>query len=529
MFAQGNLETSEVELIREFEARLTDTEKLKVLPGLPPLDTTSRRLTYTIPTKTLPIDYPAPTIRTIAFKKQRVEKGYKGFLKLGYGTPNSPYGEFGYNFGGGKEKYNVGIQLLHNSARFNDIENQRYSLTDGLLKGTYYLEEGGMAIGAKLGYTQDEVHFFGYDPQGGIGGADTLLNREQIRQIFSTIHGGARIFNGERNDLDVSYDAGFDVYRMTDNFAAEEIGFDLKLSGTKWFAEKHPLNLTIRTDFTAYEDSTKQDLHNFYLQPNFTFHSDKFRAKIGANLVSHNDEFDLLPDLEASFALLGARLSVFGGWRGDYVKNNLKRLSDYNPYVNTFGSLNLRNTVYDHYYGGVRGNLGIIEYNGQIGYKNAKDLALFLTDTLDLRRRFETVYDTVNIFNFEGVITARLFKGFELTGAVTQNVYEPKNEEKAWHLPNLEVNVTATYLTLKDKLRLKGELYIENGVPYLDENGVAENLNGLFDLSVGADYQFSKNFGLFLNVNNLANNKRQRWANYPTYGINFLGGLTARF
>ena len=82
---------------------------------------------------------------------------------------------------------------------------------------------------------------------------------------------------------------------------------------------------------------------------------------------------------------------------------------------------------------------------------------------------------------------------------------------------------------MEDKLRLKAELYVENGVPYLDEDGEAGNLNGLFDLSFGADYQVAKNFGIFLNLNNVAANKRERWVNYPTYGINVLGGITARF
>ena len=529
-WAWSQLETSEVEVIKEFEARLTDTEKLKVLPGLPPLDTISRHLNYNIPIKTVPVEYPDPSLRPIAMRKSKVNKGYKGFAKLGYGLPYSPYGEFGYSFGNAKKGYNFGIHLLHHSANNSKkVEYQRYSTTDAQLKGTYYLEEGGMALGAKLGYAVDEVHYFGYNNLGGIMGGDTTLVREQVRQRFNTLSGGVSLFNGERNDLDISYNAGIDLYSIKDNFATSEFGFDLNLTGTKWFNEKHPLSLTIRTDFTTYEDSVKQNLNNFYLQPNFTFHEDNFRIKLGMNLISFDDEFRFLPDLEASVAILGSRLAAFGGWKGDFVKNNLKRLSDYNPYISTFGKIDLRNTIYNHYYGGVRGNLGIIEYNGQIGYKKADDLALFMTDTTDLRRRFVTVYDTVNIFNIEGVITARLFKGFELTAALTQNVYKPENEEKAWHLPSLEMNITAAYLTMEDKLRLKAELYIENGVPYLNDKREADNLNGLFDLSLGAEYQFSKNIGMFLNINNLAGNKRQRWANYPTYGINFLGGITARF
>ena len=73
------------------------------------------------------------------------------------------------------------------------------------------------------------------------------------------------------------------------------------------------------------------------------------------------------------------------------------------------------------------------------------------------------------------------------------------------------------------------ELYIENGVPFLTDEGTTDNLNGLFDLSFGADYKISKNFGAFLNLNNIASNNRERWTRYPTYGINVLGGINLRF
>ena len=63
----------------------------------------------------------------------------------------------------------------------------------------------------------------------------------------------------------------------------------------------------------------------------------------------------------------------------------------------------------------------------------------------------------------------------------------------------------------------------------INDDGEADNLNGLFDLSLGAEYQATENIGIFFQLNNLANNRRQRWANYPTYGINILGGITARF
>ena len=121
-----DLQSSEVEVIKDFEARLADAEKLGVLPGLPPLDTASRKLNYKIPTKSVPVDYPPPTLRPIGIKRAKVDPGYKGFVKLGYGLPSSPYAEFGYNLGGPKKNYNLGAHLLHHSANFEDDEIQHF-------------------------------------------------------------------------------------------------------------------------------------------------------------------------------------------------------------------------------------------------------------------------------------------------------------------------------------------------------------------------------------------------------------------
>jgi hypothetical protein len=48
-------------------------------------------------------------------------------------------------------------------------------------------------------------------------------------------------------------------------------------------------------------------------------------------------------------------------------------------------------------------------------------------------------------------------------------------------------------------------------------------------LSLGGELFFSKNVGVFFDANNLLNLKRERWYNYPTFGLNILGGITARF
>ena len=525
VFAQppgdGELPSEEVEIIKDFEAALEESNKLKINPELPPLDASSRTLVYTIPSKTLNVEYLPPKIRPIAMKRDRIPPIYKGHIKLGYGIPSSPYGELSYHTSDPKQ-YEVGLNLMHHSANYKTLENQRFGMTNGSLDGTYYFDQG-FAVTGNLGFDHDEVHFYGYDHD------EQTLVRDQIRQTFNTFNLSAKIFNGAQTEGDINYFAGFDFYTLKDNFASDENNIDIKLGVTKWFNEQHELTVGITTDFTTYDDqATKNNINNFYLMPNFTFHGDAFKVKIGANLTSNDEKFKVFPNAEAAVNVIGNKFSVYAGAEGNLYKNSFKKLSDYNPFIVSRTRLEVKNSSYNDFYGGIRGNLKVLDYQGQVGLKKVNDLALFLSDPVDTLR-FRVLYDTVDVFYIKGTLNATPIKGLELIGTIGSNVYSLNNEEKAWHLPSFEFNIGLAYTTLEEKLRLKADLFVENGVPYINDAGEADNLNGLFDLSLGADYQISKNFGIFFQLNNLASNKRQRWANYPTYGINILGGITARF
>jgi len=527
LMAQDDLPTENVEVFKNFRAQLAETERIKVKPVLPEIKEQVEEQTYFLPTKTLDIDYPAPRIKPLAMKADRLSPKYDGYVKLGAGLPLSTFGELGYNVLA-KRKHNFGINLFHQSLNnTNNVENQRFMKNGGKMDYTKYFKQG-FAVDGNVGFRMDDYYFYGYNFDETIEVPDTVLAAD-VRQRFQLFDIGVGIFNGEKTVADFNYKARVDFYNLTDNYASKENGFDLVLQGTKWFGG-HSLDVELNTDMTWFEDTIVQTLHNFFLKPAFTMHFDQFKVKAGVNIANHDDEFSFFPDVEASVNILGGQLAAFGGWEGNLQKNNFKNLTDYNPFFTS--RFELRNTEYNHYYAGVKGDLKILQYSLQGGFKKANDLALFLPDAtpeLALRKRFDVVYDTVNIVALAATVTAEPIENFGIVASVAQNIYEPLNEEKAWHLPALEINAGLTYKALRDKLLLRGNVFIENGVPYINDKGLADNLNGLFDVSVGADYYFSKKFGAFLSINNLANNKRQRWQDYETVGINFLGGVSVRF
>ena len=517
--AQPTLPDEEIDVIKDFEASLEESKKINVTPELPRLDTTARQLTYALPTKSIQIQYLPPRIRPLAIKKDEVDPSYNGFVKLGFGTPNRPFAELAYN-NTKDPKYDIGGNLKYHTANRTELENQRFRDIGGALNGSYYFDQG-FAISGGLGFNFDEVHFYGYDN-------DTRSElRSDVQQQFNTFSANAKFFNGVKTQGEIDYHAQFDLYTLSDNFASDEFGFDFEIGATKWFNELHPLTVIIDLDFTVFDDGESQSLNNFGLRPSYTFHGDIFRAKVGINLTSSQDDFRIFPDVEVSANILGNQLAGYLAANGGLYKNNFKNLTDYNPYL--VSSINPINTEFYKFSAGVKGNLRVVDYQVQASYKIANDLALFVNNPLDTIR-FDMVNDTVDIFNIEGTLEANPRKDLRLLITLSQNFFSTQTQEDAWHLPNLQFNAGAYYTLLREKLVVSGELFIENG-PAFQQVGtnLEDSLGSLFDLSLGAKYKLHKQFGLFFNLNNVFNNRRERWNGYENFGINVLGGVTAKF
>lgn len=527
-FAQKDLEGDNVTVVKSFDAQLLEANKINVPPTLPPLDTTTQKQNYTVPPHPSNIKYDPPKLRPLGMKAAPREDAYNGYVKLGGGVPTSLYGEGGYFFKS-DEKFDAKIWLKHHYLSADKaIENQKFQKTQGLVSSNIFLPNN-LATQVNIGYTYDRVQFYGYDH-------DSLeFSPERTRQDYKILDLSARLYNSQRTDSDLNFAVTPKFYLLNDFYSNKESHFELGLSATKWFNEKHALRVNIRPDLTKFEDTVEQKLNNIYLQPSFTLHFDALQFKIGGNFVNNRDEFSIFPDAELTLRVWGDGIQAFAGITGDLRKNTYRSLSEYNPFIQIRGS-KLRNTRWDNYYGGVKGNFGWLEYNGQVGYSKASDLALHQTlFTSEGITRFQVVYDTVKIFNIQGTVKISPIKNLVVTGTLSQNVFDNEttgtsaDELAVWGLPEIEGNFGAVYTMLEGKANLKASLHMADKIAFLDEPGNINKSKALVDLSLGGSYYFSKNVGVFLDLNNVLNNRRERWYRYPTVGMNFLGGIVARF
>ena len=92
----------------------------------------------------------------------------------------------------------------------------------------------------------------------------------------------------------------------------------------------------------------------------------------------------------------------------------------------------------------------------------------------------------------------------------------------------MEITGSLRWWAFKQVL-IKSDLYVFGGGNYLAKTNKALPFNGGTDLSAGLEFKINKMFSAWMDVNNLFNNKYQRWHNYEVYGLNLLGGVRVAF
>ncbi len=524
----AQIDDKTMDVIGTFRPTLESNERISSTPVLPPMDSIKAQ-NYNFSLRPINVAYPPPTLTAEKYaRKDSSIQNHNGYLKLGGGYPLAYYGDVSYDYTKDKA-LDFGVSLrslgINNSSK---IENQRTGQTAAGLRATYYADQG-FAVGANAGFDSRSVYYYGYNQINKELGEDRYsFEPQEVLQRFSNTSLGLKLFNGTRNQGDLNYHAGIDYYRLADKYAARENGVAINLSAVKWINKVHNLSVRLAGDLTAYRDTARQSLNNFFLNPTYSHHTDRFSLKVGVNLASGDEELYVFPDVEISAVVVDGVVNAFVGANGTLNKNNLQSLSQYNPFVLT--RLDIRNAVESGYYGGIKGSVLGAMYRAEVLYQQVDDLAMFLLDNPeDPIATFRTIYDTASIFSVKGSINVPLGAGLEVSGSLSQQVYSLRNEEKPWHLPTFTVNSGVRYTTPDKKGKVQLDLFVENGVPYKNLQGEIANLNGLFDLNLGADYALSKNIGAFIQINNIANNRRQRWYLYPTIGLNAIAGITARF
>lgn len=514
--AQNELPTGQIEVVKDFEVRLTETKKIKIIPQPLIIDTSSRHYEYTLLAPAPAIEYEVAELKPLSIEPEQKPVYYPFYAKAGYGSPNSLLALVSYDHDQ-NENFGWGVDFRHLSADNKKIPLQKFSETEATVNGSVLLSESVLLDG-KIGGQFENVYFYG---------ADVIpTNPDALKRSFTRYDAHFEISNTPVENTSFRYTGIFQYLFDKDDLGSRERGFKLGGEGDLLLGQQEfPIGLKLLADFSRLKDNHERAINNILVEPYFQYYTGDLKIRAGAIALLKTDENELMPALELTYKLFPL-ISLRLGWQGEVQKNNFHYLSAYNPYIITrLDSIN--NMVSRQLFGGVKGISGIFQYEASIGYTKFKNMAFFLQD-IDDQEQFVPVYDNGSYIGIKGSLIFEALKYVTIRSNAYMRFYSLDNEEKPWHRPSFGIDAQGTYTGGEDTYHVSLLFHGENGLPYRTPGGTELSLDPLIDLNLHGDYFFTPFLGAFAQLNNILGNNRERWAGYPSYGFNAKAGIMLR-
>jgi len=507
----------------KYRPKLEKSEKLRINPELKTINTNPLQFSYDLSQYQANTKRAATPLAPISYKSKEKEDWRGNYIKLGYGNFNMPLAE-AYIFNLKDDKLIYGAEFKHLSAnRTNSFQD----FSDNKIKfyGARILKNNQFTI--NLGYDRHSLRRFGLIPN------NTDFTKKDLLRNYEDWNGSFR-FNKLANKSK-SPKVGFllDYHSFNTNSRSKESSIEA-VADFKMNAFEGQILADLGVMHTKVQTANNFQERVFVdFNPRYTFKHPKEDIDITAGfkvayLPQGSDTgIYVFPDLYAKYHLIKDYVIVYGGITGGLDKTMLRTQVYHNPFIaDTFrleNSINLYR-AYIGFEGKLTKNL---EFLGEVSRSETDNLPLYITNA-DTFSSFKVVYSYATILSFKaqlGYTFSSKFRSFLIARVNDYNMASGS----PWQLPTSEVRFRLQY-NVQQKINLSAEAIYWGA---REQKNLAlpgiQDIKAFADVNFHIDYRYKKHFSFFANINNITSSRIQRWYNYPTYSINFLGGVNFSF
>ena len=518
----------EVIITSSFKPSLRNAAKINFTAATPVLDTNKLPLTYNIPSSNLFFSYQPVAIKPIAlYIDTAIKWNNNAYIKLGYGNFSSPYAEAAIALGDGK-KTMFSLHGKYLSAK-GKLPFQQFSKTGIDFLGNI-TTQGNNEITTKLYFDNSVQYQYGFNPA-----ALGVINYDKIKQAFNTVGIELGLENKAPNSFGITYHPQLKASTFFDNKTGNEINLMAKLPINKSFGRLFAFDLSGTADITTFKTqlvpnavTIKNNL--FYVNPSIQFKTPNVKLNIGIQPSWDNQNFSVLPNLTAEAKINEEKFVVQVGWQGYFNKNTYQSLASINPYINQPNTL--QNTRVREQYAGFKGSAGKhLTYNARVSFLNMNNVALYVNDTAIAKTQafnvvFEPVLKSIRVHAEIGYTDQ---EKFSLLASATYTQFTKLDRyDKAYGLLPLEINGALRWKILKD-VTLKSDVFFWDGARYQMQDLKSGKLSPAVDANIGVEFTVMPKLNVWLQMNNVFNNKYQRWNQYEALGFQVLAGIVYNF
>jgi len=513
-----------IDITSSYKPVLKDVAKINLSASPLAADTFRKKLAYDIPAQNLFFSHQPISLKPLALSQDTgLQLGGRNYVKAGFGNLSTPYVQAGLSFGDGRTSlFNLYGNYISSKGK---IKNQDFSEIKLKGTGSYFSPTnetyGSVAVGV------NEYFLYGYDH------ALHTFSKDDIRRKYQDIALTAGFRNTTVNNFNLNYNLNAAAHIFSRENKISESTLMLEAPVEKKFSEKVAFKVAARADLTNFTDKTgslnsKFNNNLFQISPELVYYSDVFTFHGGVTPSWDNKELNVLPNIYGEAQLQHNILMVQAGWVGRYIYNTFRSLSITNPYMQDPSFL--LNTKEVEFYGGIKATPGKhFSFNAKAAFFTYHNMPLFVNDSIDGKSFYISNESKMNNLQLHGDLNYVSQDKFTLSAALDVNTYTGlKDNAKAWHLVPVQLTGSLRWNAFKQVL-LKADVFTFSKIPVLLTNDVEKKLKGSTDISAGAEFKITNKFSAWLDLNNILNNKYERWNNYPTYGLSVIGGVIVHF
>jgi hypothetical protein len=517
----------EVEIIRE--RKIVLPEAIRLFEKIPPRPAEPIKPEITYEFKAFQFSTPQanPVIRPLKLKDEEQREVYGGFLSAGYGNYASPYLEAFINSKRDKNKL-LGAHAFLNSSGKGPVDGKNSGSGNSGI--SVFARSFGKEITyqAQAGFENRSTHFYGYpQPQ--------VVERDTIRQSFNLFSLGLGLANSRNTEFSYSLNGNFSY--LSDKFKATESTLDLGFSSSYKISASNQIYIHAGYAVMSRKDEgiDAKPRSLLSVNPYFRFTPvDNLSLQAGVVIALENDtldtkDFHFFPDLKATYKL-SPSVDVVGLLTGSVDRVSLQSQVRENLWLAPAVPLYHTNKLFE-FQAAINAKLsGNALVHTGISFANFENLYFYVNDVVEVNK-FRPVYDagSTKRTNFFAALTFNYADIARLMLRGDYFSYSTDELAEAWHRPGYRATVSGSY-NIRKKLLLSADIIAQGNMKALDPvTQLSVKLDPAFDLNFRTEYFVSKNFSVFVDLNNITSNKYPVFLYYPVRGFQVMGGITWSF
>ena len=517
-----------VTIVSAFKPQLKNVAKIGFLNATAVVDTNSVQLSYQVPSQNLSFQYQPIALVPRAIKIDSLNAiKQSANIKIGMGNYFNQFIQLeGALVDQKAQQHHVSI-LNESIAGPHPI--QKWNSIGLNYNGSYSMNKNKV-LNTQVYFNQSNRYRYGLVPD------STILPLKNFEQKLTVIGANFSLINNQVASDEFNYAPILKFNHSNLINQANNLVIDLYSPILYSLKNSIKLHADFNFSYNQYNQVNRNSINNtiFQFDPSLELNKTQYRLNIGVRPTIANGDFALYPKIELTKKLKDTNYILDAGWNTSVNNNQLMQLIGQNHWISAPSSmpisskenkyLNVQVTVNKRLNYGF--NMALNDYRELPFFNQTKQMNNPIQEGLKFDVLFEKRAIAIELvgnlrYQFsDKILWKNNFKYIQFN-LIRENT-------QAWGILPFEFNSQLNWVFNK-KLLLDAAGQFWTGSKTSAGLGNAYQLNNTFVLNAGMQYTISDHWTFWGKGENLLDQQYQRWANYPSLGVQVVAGIQYKF